>query len=154
ATRTNWRWTGRLWRLRRAGEAGDRFLTAWGASDDPAGGGRGGPEGAGTGGGGRRGPFQEGPAAGGTDTRAPDPPEAARDDGDRDGAAPDDLLEAAVKRQQEAVARQAALGEDANGLAPGEGLAGGAERFDDGARPGGAVDGDDAAPAQQVAQAP
>ena len=50
-----------------------------------------------------------------------------------------------MERQQEAGARDAPLGEDADDLAVLEGVGGGVQRLDDGARAGAAVDGNDLA---------
>src|SRR5262249_30898805 len=97
-------------------------------------------------------PLENQPAAAIAEDAAPDLVEADRDDRRRGPL--DDLLKAAVERQQEAGAGEAALGEDADDFAPGQGVTGQPQRLDDGSRAGRAVDGDDARPAQEVPEAP
>ena len=91
-------------------------------------------------------------AAGPAEDAAPHLVEADGDD--RRLGVLDDLLEAAGERQHQAGARDAPLGEDADHFPAGQGVGRLPQRLDDAARPGAAVDGNDARHAQKVADAP
>src|SRR5215831_16509627 len=72
---------------------------------------------------------------------------------DRRVAAAGDVLEATMKGHQVAIAREPAFREYAHDVALLKGFAGGAQRLDDGARPGPGVDRQGSHPVQHLPQA-